>query len=173
VTKPRQPRSRSIYPLDGIALNEILQGKRYLCIAPFVSYLLSTVLAVIWALGLRVTVTVIVIVIVIVYPFHRSLWLNSATECRTCQKTSMHKQLIIQNCHIHIHLITKHKLHGLSSRANYTDRATAAVGEVIANFCGYRVPRGQRDGTLRPYSRFSRQAPLLFYQVAPYLYSRG
>jgi hypothetical protein len=29
------------------------------------------------------------------------------------------------------------------------------------------VPRGQRDGSLRPYSRFSRQEPLLFYQVAP------
>jgi hypothetical protein len=47
------------------------------------------------------------------------------------------------------------------------------VGEVIANFCGQRVPRGQRDGSLRPYSRFSRQEPLLFYQVAPQLYSRG
>jgi hypothetical protein len=47
------------------------------------------------------------------------------------------------------------------------------VGEVIANFCGYRVPRGQRDGSLLPYSRFSRQEPLLFYQVAPQLYSRG
>jgi hypothetical protein len=47
------------------------------------------------------------------------------------------------------------------------------VGEVIANYCGYRVPRGQRDGSLRPYSRFSRQEPLLFYQVAPQLYSRG
>jgi hypothetical protein len=53
-----------------------------------------------------VTVTVIVIVIVIVYLFHRSLWLNSAIGCRTCQKTSMRKQLIIQNCHIHIHLVT-------------------------------------------------------------------
>jgi hypothetical protein len=29
------------------------------------------------------------------------------------------------------------------------------------------VPRGQRDGSQRPYSRFSRQEPLLFYQVAP------
>jgi hypothetical protein len=29
------------------------------------------------------------------------------------------------------------------------------------------VPRGQRDGSLRPYSRFSRQEPLLFHQVAP------
>jgi hypothetical protein len=28
------------------------------------------------------------------------------------------------------------------------------------------VPRGQRDGSLQPYSRFSRQEPLLFYQVA-------
>jgi hypothetical protein len=35
------------------------------------------------------------------------------------------------------------------------------------------VPRGQGDGSLQPYSRFSRQEPLLFYQVAPQLYSRG
>jgi hypothetical protein len=35
------------------------------------------------------------------------------------------------------------------------------------------VLRGQRDGSLWPYSRFSRQEPLLFYQVAPQLYSRG
>jgi hypothetical protein len=47
------------------------------------------------------------------------------------------------------------------------------VGEAIANFCWQRMPRGQRDGSLRPYSRFSRQEPLLFYQVAPQLYSRG
>jgi hypothetical protein len=30
------------------------------------------------------------------------------------------------------------------------------VGEVSANFCRYRVPRGQRDGSLRPHSRFYR-----------------
>jgi hypothetical protein len=47
------------------------------------------------------------------------------------------------------------------------------VGEVIANFCGWRVPRGQCDGSLRPHFRFSRQEPLFFYQVAPQLYSRG
>jgi hypothetical protein len=35
------------------------------------------------------------------------------------------------------------------------------------------MPRGQRDGSLRPYSRFSRQETLLFYQVAPQLYLRG
>jgi hypothetical protein len=39
---------------------------------------------------------------------------------------------------------------------------TALVGEVIANFCEYRVPRGQRDGSLRPYSRLSRPEQLLF-----------
>jgi hypothetical protein len=30
----------------------------------------------------------------------------------------------------------KKNRHGLSPRANYTDRVTADVGEVIANFCG-------------------------------------
>jgi hypothetical protein len=47
------------------------------------------------------------------------------------------------------------------------------VGEVSANFCGLRVPRGQRDRSLRPYFPFSRPEPLLFFQVAPQLYSRG
>jgi hypothetical protein len=42
-----------------------------------------------------------------------------------------------------------------------------------ANLRGLRVSRGQRNGFLRPYSRISRQEPLLFYQVAPQLYSRG
>jgi hypothetical protein len=40
------------------------------------------------------------------------------------------------------------------------------VGEAITNFCGYRVPLGQRVGSLRSYSRFSKQKPLVFYQVA-------
>jgi hypothetical protein len=35
------------------------------------------------------------------------------------------------------------------------------------------VSRSQCGGSLRPYSRFSRQKQLLFYQVAPLLYSRG
>jgi hypothetical protein len=51
-----------------------------------------------------------------------------------------------------------------------TDRPPL-VGEAIANFLR-KVPRGQRDGSLRPYSRFSGQEPLLFYQVAPQLYKR-
>jgi hypothetical protein len=47
------------------------------------------------------------------------------------------------------------------------------VDEVNANICGQRVPHGQRDESLRPYSRLSRPEPLLFFQLAPQLYSRG
>jgi hypothetical protein len=36
------------------------------------------------------------------------------------------------------------------------------VGEVTANVCKQRVPRGQRDGSLRPYYRLSRPEPLHF-----------
>jgi hypothetical protein len=74
------------------------------------------------------------------------------------------------------HKTKKKKINSMvwvSERTIPTERPPL-VGEVIANLCGYRVPRGQRDGSLRPYySRFSRQEPLLFYQVAPQLYSRG
>jgi hypothetical protein len=40
-------------------------------------------------------------------------------------------------------------------------------------FADRGVPRGQRDGSLRPYSVFSRHEPLLFNQIAPQLFSRG
>jgi hypothetical protein len=36
------------------------------------------------------------------------------------------------------------------------------VGEVSANFCWWRVPRGQHNGSQRQYSRISRPKPLLF-----------
>jgi hypothetical protein len=36
------------------------------------------------------------------------------------------------------------------------------VGEVSANVCRYRVSRGQRGGSPRPYYRFSIPEPLLF-----------
>jgi hypothetical protein len=45
-----------------------------------------------------------------------------------------------------------YKLHGQSPRPNYTDRATAACRRTDCQLL--RVPRGQRDGSLRPYSRF-------------------
>jgi hypothetical protein len=64
----------------------------------------------------------------------------------------------------------KNSMVGVRERTIPTERRPL-VDEVIANFCGQRVPCGQRDGSLRPYSRFSRQEPLLFYQVAPQLYS--
>jgi hypothetical protein len=47
------------------------------------------------------------------------------------------------------------------------------VGEVSANFCGERLPRGQRNGSLRPYSRFLERSRSFLFQVVPQLYSRG
>jgi hypothetical protein len=46
-------------------------------------------------------------------------------------------------------------LRGLSPLASYTERPPL-VGEVSADFCGQRVPRDQREGSLRSYSRLSR-----------------
>jgi hypothetical protein len=37
------------------------------------------------------------------------------------------------------------------------------VCKVSAKFYGYRVPRGQLDGSLQPYSRLSRLRQLLFF----------
>jgi hypothetical protein len=50
---------------------------------------------------------------------------------------------------------------GVGVRTIPTERQQL-VGEVSANFCGYRVSRGQRGGSLRPYSRLSRPEPLFF-----------
>jgi hypothetical protein len=44
----------------------------------------------------------------------------------------------------------KKKLRGLSPQANYTDRATAAVDEVMPTFADRGVLRGQRNGSPRP-----------------------
>jgi hypothetical protein len=48
------------------------------------------------------------------------------------------------------HTLKKTKLRGLSPQANYTDRATAAVGEVVPTFADRGVLRGQRNGSPRP-----------------------
>jgi hypothetical protein len=42
------------------------------------------------------------------------------------------------------------ELRGLSPQTNYTDRATAAVGEVVPTFADRGVLRGQRNGFPRP-----------------------
>jgi hypothetical protein len=67
-------------------------------------------------------------------------------------------------------LWTKTKLHGLSPQANYTDRATAACRR---SDCQLVRIEGATWCPPAVFSRFSRQEPLLFYQVAPQLYSRG
>jgi hypothetical protein len=69
--------------------------------------------------------------------------------------------------------LVKKNLHGPSPQSNYTDRGTAACRRSDCQLLMIEGASGQRDGSLRPYSRFSRQVPLLFYQVAPQLYSRG
>jgi hypothetical protein len=53
-------------------------------------------------------------------------------------------------------------------------KLSSLVCEVSANFCGYRVPRGKRDGSLRPYFWLSRPELLLILSSrSPQLYSRG
>jgi hypothetical protein len=43
------------------------------------------------------------------------------------------------------------------------------VSKVSANFCGYRVLRGQHNGYLQQYSRFSRPEPLLFLSSSSFI----
>jgi hypothetical protein len=47
------------------------------------------------------------------------------------------------------------------------------VAMLVPSIADRVVSSGQRNGSPKPYSRLSRQEPLLFYQVAPQLYSRG
>jgi hypothetical protein len=48
------------------------------------------------------------------------------------------------------HRIQRLLLRCLSPQANYTDRVTAAVGEVVPTFADRGVLRGQRNGSPRP-----------------------
>jgi hypothetical protein len=48
----------------------------------------------------------------------------------------------------------------MSPRGELYPQRPPLVGEVSANFCSYRVPRGQCDGSLRSYSWFSRPEQL-------------
>jgi hypothetical protein len=62
-------------------------------------------------------------------------------------------------------LLTKifKKIRGLSPRANYTDRETAACRrKLVPTFVDRGVSREQRDGFLRPYSRISRLGATTF-----------
>jgi hypothetical protein len=94
-----------------------------------------------------------------------------------CTVYSINKSSLIYNSEVLVHaehekntMLKKNSMVCVLERTIPTERPPL-VGEVSANFCGERVPHGQDDGALRPYSRFSRQEPLLFYQVAPQLSS--
>jgi hypothetical protein len=79
-----------------------------------------------------------------------------------------------KNVNTYLHSCTSHKpevLTGiiLNSVAWVRERTIPTerpplVSEVSDNFCEYKVPRNQRDGSLWPYSRYSRPKPLLFLQ---------
>jgi hypothetical protein len=60
-----------------------------------------------------------------------------------------------------------------SARELYRTSERRLSVKVVPTFYGQRTWRAQRDWSLRPYSRFSRPEPLLFFQVAPQLYSRA
>jgi hypothetical protein len=65
-------------------------------------------------------------------------------------------------CDVYVDHAPRKKLRDLSPPANYTNERPPLEGEVCANFCGYRVSRGQQDGSLRPYSRLSKpDAPIM------------
>jgi hypothetical protein len=66
------------------------------------------------------------------------------------------------------------ELRGLSPRANYTGRATAACWRSDCQFL--RIEGCHVVRVKDPYGRilgFFREEPLLFFQVAPQLYPRG
>jgi hypothetical protein len=113
------------------------------------------------------------------FTIHMSEWssqfpsVNVGPEC--LKRANFSKDpLDLFDIYIYTHPGQKtNKLHGLSPRANYTDQATAACRRSDCKLLPIEGGRGQRDGSLQPYSRFSRQEPLLFYQVAPQLYSQG
>jgi hypothetical protein len=74
--------------------------------------------------------------------------------------TEVSLQVLYQITESRLHLnISKWALH---SEQTIPTKRQPLAGEVSNNFCGWRVPRGQRDGSLRRYSRFSRLESLLF-----------
>jgi hypothetical protein len=65
------------------------------------------------------------------------------------------------------------KLLVLSHERTIPTERSPLVGEIIANFCEWRVSRCQRDGSLRPYSQSLDRSGYFFFPIAPQLYSRG
>jgi hypothetical protein len=68
---------------------------------------------------------------------------------------------ILQASGTAVHVFIQNSVAWFRERTIPTDRPPV-VGELSANFCRKRMPGGQCDGSLRPYSRLSRLEPLLF-----------
>jgi hypothetical protein len=83
--------------------------------------------------------------------------------------------LLWQSEIIMIHLKLKTKLNSMAWVREWTipTERPPVVGEVIANFLRIEGATWSAWRILRPYSLLSRQDPLLFFQVAPQLYSGG
>jgi hypothetical protein len=97
--------------------------------------------------------------------------LTTETNLRTCTSTLLFR--LPWSWTVLLPRETKKKFLGLCPRANYTDRATAACRRSDRQIFADRRCHVVDVTSLPPYSRFSRQELLLFYQVAPQLYSRG
>jgi hypothetical protein len=102
---------------------------------------------------------------------------NDEYKFTICAHTHTHTHAH-KHTHTHTHTHTHAHTHNLtpwseSASELYRPSDLRLSAKWVPTFTDRGVPRYQRDGSLRPYSRFSRQEPLLFYQVAPQLYSRG
>jgi hypothetical protein len=100
---------------------------------------------------------------------------KSKCECINNKVNLFHRNELITSFAVNNDLlIKKKKLHGLSPRANYTNRATAACRQ---SDCQLFADRGCHVVSVTdPYSPilgFLDRSRYFFYEVAPQLYSRG
>jgi hypothetical protein len=65
------------------------------------------------------------------------------------------------------------KTRWLESASELYRLSNPGLSKLVPTFAEREVSCSQSEGSLRPYSRISRPGPLLFFQVAPQLYSRG
>jgi hypothetical protein len=77
--------------------------------------------------------------------------------------------------HVAIYIYIYMKLRVLSPRANYTDRATAALSaKLVLTFADRGLSHSQRGRSpVAVISVFYTGAAIFFFQIAPQLYSRG
>jgi hypothetical protein len=89
-------------------------------------------------------------------------------ECKGCRPVylDMHCKFVLQG-----DVWQTNKSESASELYRPSDRRLSA--KLVPTFCEKNVPRGKREGSLRPYFRFSGPESLLFFQVASQLYSQG